>query len=127
MATINIKLVSSECHALTANAIRIMSSAPNSIGRMEIVQYAQIGRVYADSVLDGKRLYVDVITGGIFDCNGVSIDGIRKLDMSTLNIVKKKDVLAWIKAADSRTANPMAYNNRRKDEQDDIEGGHEPV
>jgi hypothetical protein len=104
-----------------------MASAPNGIGRMEIVQYAQIGRVYADAVLDGKRLYVDVITGSIFDLNGVSIDGIRNLDMSTLKIIKKKDVLAWIKSADSRTANPMAYNNRRKDEQDDIDGGHEPI
>jgi hypothetical protein len=96
-----------------------MASAPNSIGRMQIVQYAQIGRVCADSVLDGKRLYVDVITGSIFDLNGASIDGLRKLDISTLKIIKKKDVLAWIKTADSRTANPMAYNNRRKDEQDD--------
>jgi hypothetical protein len=96
-----------------------MASAPNSVGRMEIVQYVQIGRVYADSVLDGKRLYIDVITGSIFDLNGVSIDGIRKLDMSTLKIVNKKDVLSWIKAADSRTFNPMAYNNRRKDEPED--------
>jgi hypothetical protein len=119
MTTPNIKIISSECYALTANAIRLIASAPNSVGRMEIVQYAQIGRVYAESVLDGKRLYVDVITGGIFDCNGVSIDGLRKLDMSMLKIVKKKDVLAWIKAADLRTANPMAYNNRRKDEPED--------
>jgi hypothetical protein len=121
MTTLNTKILSSECYALKANAIRLMDSAPNSIGRMEIVQYVQIGRVYADSVLDGKRLYVDVITGSIFDLNGVSIDGLRKLDMSTLKIIKKKDVLAWIKAADSRTANPMAYNNKRKDEQDDVE------
>ena len=119
MTTLNIKIISSECHALTANAIRLMANAPNSIGRMEIVQYAQIGRVYADSVLDGKRLYVDVITGGIFDENGVSIDGLRKLDMSTLKIVKKEDVLAWIKSAECRTFNPMAYNNRRKDEPED--------
>jgi hypothetical protein len=119
MTTINIKLISSDCYALTANAIRLMAIAPNSIGRMEIVKYVQIGRVYADAVMDGKRMYVDEITGSIFDCNGVSIDGLRKLDMSTLKIIKKKDVLAWIKTADSRTANPMAYNNRRKDEQDD--------
>jgi hypothetical protein len=96
-----------------------MASAPNSIGRMQIVQYAQIGRVYADSVLDGKRLYIDVITGGIFDLSGVSIDGLRKLDMSALKIIKKEGVLAWIKAADSRTDNPMAYNNRRKEEAGD--------
>jgi hypothetical protein len=91
--TTNIKIISSECYALTDNAIRLMASAPNSIGRMEIVQYVQIGRVYADSVLDGKRLYVDVITGSIFDCNGVSIDGLGKLDMSTLKITIKR--MCW--------------------------------